>query len=105
MAKAQQKIIISCAITGAVHTPTMSDYLPVTPDEIAAAKNAGAEGRRPPGISVCRPYAPRLRLVHTSGTTNRMKSLRNFPSPRKQGGWLVGSWTWVRRIGFCLPLP
>ena len=40
------KIIISCAITGAVHTPTMSEYLPVTPDEIAQqsidAAHAGA---------------------------------------------------------------
>ncbi|MGB3746321.1 MAG: 3-keto-5-aminohexanoate cleavage protein, partial [Xanthobacteraceae bacterium] len=26
------KIIISCAITGSIHTPTMSDALPITPD-------------------------------------------------------------------------
>jgi 3,5-dioxohexanoate:acetyl-CoA acetone transferase len=31
-----QKVIISCAITGAMHTPTMSDALPITPAEIAA---------------------------------------------------------------------
>ena len=41
-----RKIIISCAITGAIHTPTMSPYLPITPDEIAtqaiAAAQAGA---------------------------------------------------------------
>ena len=29
------KVIITCAITGAIHTPTMSPYLPITPDEIA----------------------------------------------------------------------
>ena len=29
------KVIISCALTGSVHTPTMSPYLPVTPDQIA----------------------------------------------------------------------
>ena len=29
------KVIISCAITGSIPTPTMSDALPVTPDEIA----------------------------------------------------------------------
>lgn len=29
------KVIISCAVTGAVHTPSMSPYLPVTPEEIA----------------------------------------------------------------------
>ena len=27
------KIIICAAITGAIHTPTMSQYLPITPDE------------------------------------------------------------------------
>jgi uncharacterized protein (DUF849 family) len=32
-----KKVIISCAITGAMHTPTMSDYLPVTPEQIAGA--------------------------------------------------------------------
>src|SRR3977135_3911592 len=30
------KVIISCAVTGAVHTPSMSPHLPVTPAEIAA---------------------------------------------------------------------
>ena len=30
------KIIITAAITGSVHIPTMSDYLPITPDEIVA---------------------------------------------------------------------
>jgi uncharacterized protein (DUF849 family) len=29
------KIIISCAVTGSIHTPSMSPYLPVTPREIA----------------------------------------------------------------------
>ncbi len=40
------KIIITCAVTGGAHTPTMSDALPVTPQEIAdqsiAAVEAGA---------------------------------------------------------------
>jgi len=40
------KIIISCAVTGSVHTPSMSDALPITPAEIAeqgiAAAKAGA---------------------------------------------------------------
>lgn len=30
-----RKVIISAAITGAIHTPTMSEYLPITPKEIA----------------------------------------------------------------------
>jgi uncharacterized protein (DUF849 family) len=37
------KVIISCAITGSIHTPSMSDALPVTPDEIAAESIAAAE--------------------------------------------------------------
>src|SRR5690606_29091718 len=37
------KVIISCAITGAIHTPTMSDALPVTPDEIASQAIGAAE--------------------------------------------------------------
>src|ERR1700719_1804339 len=40
------KVIISCAVTGAVHTPTMSPHLPITPQEIAGqaieAAQAGA---------------------------------------------------------------
>jgi uncharacterized protein (DUF849 family) len=40
------KVIISCAVTGSAHTPTMSDALPITPEEIAAqsidAASAGA---------------------------------------------------------------
>ncbi|MEL7127860.1 MAG: 3-keto-5-aminohexanoate cleavage protein, partial [Pseudomonadota bacterium] len=34
MAKTQ-KTIITCAVTGSIHTPTMSEHLPVTQDEIA----------------------------------------------------------------------
>ncbi|MBL4719530.1 MAG: 3-keto-5-aminohexanoate cleavage protein [Alphaproteobacteria bacterium] len=42
MAK-NDKVIISCAITGAIHTPSMSDALPITPDEIATQSIAAAE--------------------------------------------------------------
>ena len=37
------KVIVTCAVTGAIHTPTMSPYLPVTPDEIATEAVAAAE--------------------------------------------------------------
>ncbi len=37
-----RKVIITCAPTGAIHTPSMSPYLPVTPAEIAAAGIAAA---------------------------------------------------------------
>lgn len=46
MAAANEKVIITCAITGAIHTPTMSPALPITPQQITAeavgAANAGA---------------------------------------------------------------
>lgn len=38
-----KKIIITCAATGSIHTPTMSPYLPVTPQEIADQSVAAAE--------------------------------------------------------------
>ncbi|MDR5753545.1 MULTISPECIES: 3-keto-5-aminohexanoate cleavage protein [unclassified Caballeronia] len=37
-----RKVIITCAPTGAIHTPSMSPHLPVTPDEIANAALAAA---------------------------------------------------------------
>lgn len=37
------KVIITCAVTGAIHTPSMSPYLPVTPEEIIEASVAAAE--------------------------------------------------------------
>jgi uncharacterized protein (DUF849 family) len=37
------KTIITCAITGSVHTPTMSPHLPITPNEIADEAVAAAE--------------------------------------------------------------
>ncbi|MCH7931284.1 MAG: 3-keto-5-aminohexanoate cleavage protein [Proteobacteria bacterium] len=40
---ASGKVIITCAVTGSIHTPTMSPHLPVTPDEIAEASVAAAE--------------------------------------------------------------
>ena len=36
-------VIITCAVTGGVHTPTMSDALPITPDEIAQQSIEAAE--------------------------------------------------------------
>ncbi|CAK7261733.1 MULTISPECIES: 3-keto-5-aminohexanoate cleavage protein [unclassified Shinella] len=40
---ARSKTIITCAITGAIHTPTMSDALPYTPDDIATQAIEAAE--------------------------------------------------------------
>ncbi len=38
-----KKIVITCAVTGAIHTPSMSPYLPITPDEIVTDAIAAAE--------------------------------------------------------------
>jgi uncharacterized protein (DUF849 family) len=40
---AKGKVIISCAVTGAIHTPSMSPYLPITAEEIAEAAVGAAE--------------------------------------------------------------
>jgi uncharacterized protein (DUF849 family) len=70
------KVIISVAITGGIHTPTMSPHLPITPDEIAkhsiAAANAGAsiihlhardpkDGRPTPDPEVFMQFLPRIK--------------------------------------------
>jgi uncharacterized protein (DUF849 family) len=39
----KNKVIITCAVTGAIHTPSMSPYLPVTANEIAEAAIEAAE--------------------------------------------------------------
>jgi uncharacterized protein (DUF849 family) len=43
MRKKQDKIVITCAVTGGIHTPTMSDALPYTADDIASQAIAAAE--------------------------------------------------------------
>ena len=41
----QGKVIITCAVTGSIHTPSMTPYLPITPDQIAEnAIGAAAAG-------------------------------------------------------------
>src|SRR5262249_62227580 len=43
IAKARRKVMITCAVTGSIHTPTMSPHLPITPGEIADAAIGAAE--------------------------------------------------------------
>jgi len=43
MAAPARKVVITCAVTGSIHTPTMTPYLPITPDEIAQAAIGAAE--------------------------------------------------------------
>lgn len=40
---AARKVIVTCACTGAIHTPSMSPHLPITPDEIIADAVGAAE--------------------------------------------------------------
>src|SRR4051812_25373508 len=69
------KVIISCAVTGGVHTPTMSEHLPITPAQIAeqsvAAAEAGAailhlhardprDGRPTPDPQIFMQFLPRI---------------------------------------------
>src|SRR5215470_14637200 len=75
MAKAR-KVIITCATTGSIHTPTMSPHLPLTPAEIAEqsieAANAGAaiihlhardpkDGKPTPDPAVFMEFLPRIK--------------------------------------------
>ena len=39
----RRKVIITCAVTGSIHTPTMSPHLPITPDDIVRDSLAAAE--------------------------------------------------------------
>ncbi|WP_179402114.1 3-keto-5-aminohexanoate cleavage protein [Burkholderia guangdongensis] len=43
MAKKSSKVIITCAVTGAIHTPSMSPHLPLTPEQIAQQALDAAE--------------------------------------------------------------
>ncbi len=73
---AARKVIITCAVTGSIHTPTMSPHLPITPSEIAegaiAAAEAGAtilhlhardpqDGRPTPDPAVFMEFLPRIK--------------------------------------------
>jgi hypothetical protein len=53
------KVIISFAIKGAIHTPSMSPHLPVTPEIERGESCGGRSGDRPPlrPQSRCRPLA------------------------------------------------
>jgi uncharacterized protein (DUF849 family) len=43
VAPLRRKVIITCAVTGAIHTPTMTPHLPITPQQIADEAVAAAE--------------------------------------------------------------
>ena len=47
------KLIITAAITGSVHIPTMSDYLPLTPEQIVEDAVKAYEAGQPWRTSMC----------------------------------------------------
>src|SRR5260221_7852131 len=76
MSQLANKVIITCAVTGSIHTPTMSDALPITPDQIAEqsidAAKAGAailhlhardpkDGRPSPDPALFMQFLPRIK--------------------------------------------
>ena len=74
----QKKVIISCAVTGAIHTPSMSPYLPVTPKEIADSSIAAAEA----GAAIIHLHA---RNPKTGKPDQRPEAFTEFLSLIKQG--------------------
>jgi uncharacterized protein (DUF849 family) len=104
MRKIHDKVIITCAVTGSVHTPSMSPYLPVTPDEIAEqaveAARAGAailhlharspiDGSPTPDPAVFAKFVPRIAAATdaviniTTGGSTRMTLEERLAYPLK----------------------
>ena len=55
---AARKVITTCAVTGSIHTPTMTPHLPITPDEIARGIRS-APPRPAPRSSICTRAIPK----------------------------------------------
>lgn len=104
MARVQDKVIISCAVTGSVHTPSMSPHLPLTPDDIARqaieAAEAGAailhlhardpaDGRPTADPAVFDQFVPRIHdatdavINITTGGSTRMSLEERLAYPLK----------------------
>jgi uncharacterized protein (DUF849 family) len=100
--KKANKAIITCAVTGAVHTPTMSPALPVTPEQITdasvAAAKAGAavihlharnptDGRPTPDPAVFMRFLPGIKehsdavINITTGGSTRMTLEERLAAP------------------------
>ena len=67
MAAPQSKVIVTCAVTGAIHTPTMSPHLPITADEIAREAIAAAEA----GAAIVHLHARNPRASARDAATQR----------------------------------
>ena len=74
-----RKVIITCAITGAIHTPTMSPHLPINAEEIAQSAIGAAKA----GAAIVHLHAPitwmdgprktRRRFSNSSRRSNRRR--------------------------------
>jgi uncharacterized protein (DUF849 family) len=101
MSQPSRKVIISCAITGATHTPSMSEYLPLTPADIEQqsieAAEAGAailhlhardplDGRPTPDPAVFSQFVPAIARATdaiiniTTGGSTRMTLASDLPT-------------------------
>lgn len=102
MKSRRDKVIITCAITGGVHTPSMSPYLPLTPDQIAAeaiaASEAGAailhlhardpnDGSPTPDPAIYQQFVPKIKAACnsviniTTGGSTRMSLAERLAYP------------------------
>ncbi|MDR5754552.1 MULTISPECIES: 3-keto-5-aminohexanoate cleavage protein [unclassified Caballeronia] len=103
MSTTSRKVIISCAVTGSAHVPSMSDYLPITPEDIRSqaieAAEAGAailhlhardprDGRPTPSPDVYREFVPAIAQATdaviniTTGGSTRMTLDERLAYPR-----------------------
>ena len=115
-----RKVIITCAVTGAIHTPSMSPHLPVTPAEIAEAAIGAAEAgaaivhlhARDPenGKPVHTPedFEPFLKVIkQSSNVVVTTTSGRCWPPGRTRCAWPqwppawagMSAWGWKIRCG------
>lgn len=103
MSNISRKVIISCAVTGSAHVPSMSEFLPITPDDIRSqaieAAEAGAailhlhardprDGRPTPSPDVYREFVPAIAQATdaviniTTGGSTRMTLDERLAYPR-----------------------
>ncbi len=73
-----KSVIITCAVTGGIHTPTMSPYLPITPDQIADAAIGASEA----GATIIHLHA---RNPETGKPDSRLEIFEQFLPKIKDG--------------------
>src|SRR6202047_414363 len=76
MSAARRKVIVTCAVTGSIHTPSMTPHLPITPDQVAEPAIGGweagasilhlharnpSDGRPTPDPAVFMEFLPRIK--------------------------------------------